>query len=399
MRPLHLAAALLALTTSSTAAPSHSHRNRACIDLDLEVSVTANNSIYDVPRVDNNIDAVDWIWDMEAWTAPSVADRIKGVRRVDDTFAISAQLCVPGSSDGSDRGRILQIATHGFGFDKTYWDADFDHGKYSYVDAALKAGYSILTYDRLGVGKSDKPDAYDVVQAPVEVEVLKEITLLARTGGLAELVRRKGRGGGGTTTTPQFEKVVLVGHSLGSAITLGVLAGHGDIVEGAVATGLIPTGELGSIGVRSFGLEHAESHDRARFQGRGSGYLVQATESNLQQIFFKKGDFDKRVLRYGAQIKETGTVGEFLSLGAVASQAAPEYSGPVLFALAEYDFATCAGNCTGAYDLETIKHDLLPGASDVRVHIQPGSGHGLTLHLNATGHYQAIFDYLGGQGL
>jgi hypothetical protein len=42
---------------------------------------------------------------------------------------------------------------------------------------------------------------------------------------------------------------------------------------------------------------------------------------------------------------------------------------------------------------------LYPKAKNVQVHIQPDSGHGLTLHTNATGHFQVIMNYLDANGL
>ncbi|KAL2859619.1 Alpha/Beta hydrolase protein [Aspergillus pseudodeflectus] len=385
------ATALLALTNTASAAPSN-NRGRSCVTFDIAVPVTAENSIYETPRVDSNIDAVDWIWDLETWTSPNITERIKGVKKVQDTFSINAQLCVP-KDKKADKSGILQIATHGFAFDKQYWDSEIEPEKYSYVDAALKAGYSILTYDRLGVGKSSKPDAYEVVQGPVELEILKELTVRARSGDLAKSIKGK------HADIPDFEKIVLVGHSLGSAVTIGVLSKYGEIVDGAISTGLITQGKLGQTGQSAFGLEHAKTHDKTRFGDRGSGYLVQATLSNVQQIFFKKGHFDEKLLKYGEKIKETGTIGEFLSLGSVLATPALNYKGPLLFALAEYDFGTCSGDCKGSYDYDAIRNDMFPAASDVEVHIQEGSGHALTMHHNATGHFEAIFGYLDAKGL
>lgn len=38
-----------------------------------------------------------------------------------------------------------------------YWQPTFHHArKYSFVDAAIAAGYSVLNYDRIGVGSSSK---------------------------------------------------------------------------------------------------------------------------------------------------------------------------------------------------------------------------------------------------
>lgn len=38
-----------------------------------------------------------------------------------------------------------------------YWDVEIHSEEYSYVDSALRHGYSILTYDRLGTGILPKP--------------------------------------------------------------------------------------------------------------------------------------------------------------------------------------------------------------------------------------------------
>ncbi|KAL4746820.1 Alpha/beta hydrolase fold-1 [Aspergillus terricola var. indicus] len=277
------------------------------------------------------------------------------------------------------------IASH------SYWDAELHPDKYSYVDATLNAGYSILTYDRLGVGRSDKPDAYEIVQVPVEAEILKELAVLARSGALAEQAS--------SIQVPSFDKVVLVGHSYGSGLTIAVLANYPSLADGAVSTGLIPNAQFGAAGQRAFGLEYASASNPSRFSDRGSGYLVQGTESSLQQIFFKNGFFEPELLKYANSIKETGTAGEFVSFSAALAMPATGFKGPILFALAEYDMGTCLGYCKGTYNLTSLRDEIFPRADDVSVHLQPGSGHALTMHVNATGHYDAIFAYLGEHGL
>jgi hypothetical protein len=81
---------------------------------------------------------------------------------VGGTWSIGATLCVP-----NERTVPLgvQIATHGVGFDRSYWD--FAPG-YSYADVAARYGYVTFFYDRLGVGTSSKPDAIQTVQAPLK---------------------------------------------------------------------------------------------------------------------------------------------------------------------------------------------------------------------------------------
>lgn len=108
------AAALLALAKSSLASPLHSRR--PCIDFQLPVAVEATQSVLDVPRVDNNIDAVKFIWNLETWSSPNLTERVKGEVQVKQTFLIGARLCVP---EHGHKKNTLHIATHGGGFAKS----------------------------------------------------------------------------------------------------------------------------------------------------------------------------------------------------------------------------------------------------------------------------------------
>ncbi|KAF4497072.1 alpha beta-Hydrolase [Fusarium agapanthi] len=187
------------------------------------------------------------------------------VLTVHGTYSISAQLCIPADGKKSD---VLQIATHGFGFDQRYWDPELKPEEYSHVDAALAKGYSILTYDRLGTGKSSKADGYNEVQLGLQI----------------------------TGKRPQKafydykpEKVVHIGHSFGSATTSGLLSLHGNLSDGAILTGFLPNNQRG-------------------------------------KIFLKKGSFEVEALEYAEKTKQTGTVGE-LSSGMIG-QPVTEFKGP-----------------------------------------------------------------------
>lgn len=117
MKDLHFSAsvALMMFTRHSEALAPAAPLSKQCIQLEVPLLITANNSRFDLPRVDNNIDAVDWVWDLTTWSHQSETGRATGVIPVNDTFTISAQLCVPPQGAKAD---VLQIATHGIGFDK-----------------------------------------------------------------------------------------------------------------------------------------------------------------------------------------------------------------------------------------------------------------------------------------
>lgn len=76
---------------------------------------------------------------------------------------------------------------------------------------------------------------------------------------------------------------------------------------------------------------------------------------------------------------------------------ATEFTGPVQFMEAEYDFLICGGDC---HDWnQTIIDATYLNAKDVEVYLQPGTGHGLTNHRNASLGYQVTFDFLSRNGL
>jgi hypothetical protein len=87
-----------------------------CVQLEVPVPVIATNYHYAMPRVDSNIDAIDWTVNVTTWSSPSASERVTGPVPVNRTFSISAQLCVP--SRKGTKADVLQIATHGLGFDK-----------------------------------------------------------------------------------------------------------------------------------------------------------------------------------------------------------------------------------------------------------------------------------------
>jgi alpha-beta hydrolase superfamily lysophospholipase len=211
-----------------------------------------------------------------------------------------------------------------------YWDVEVKPDQYSYVNAALSEGYSIFTYDRLGTGASDKPDAYDIVQTTVQVEILRQLTSLARAG---KLVRSSKKISGSSASvlgryTPS--KIIHVGHSFGSVATIGLLTQDGAASDGAIITGFLYNDQLAGASVATWGFEFARQNDPVLFGDRPSGYIVQATKSNTQISFLKEGSFEPALLDYAWKIRQPNSVSEFVSIGEVLFKPAPDFKGPIL---------------------------------------------------------------------
>ncbi len=218
-----------------------------------------------------------------------------------------------------------------------YWDVELRPDEYSYVDAAVKKGYSILTYDRLGTGKSEKPDAYDIVQIPTEVEILAGLTKLARNGKLISSSKVLSTTSSSKAATSHFlfqpSRVVQVGHSFGSFLIAAMLARYGNLTDGAILTGFLLTKGLYTIDVLHYDHEFARQHDPSRFGEYPSGYFVLTTESCLQKLFFRKGAFEQELLTYTERMKQPEAVGEYASEGTSPLSPALEFRGPVQVSL------------------------------------------------------------------
>lgn len=222
------------------------------------------------------------------------------------------------------------------------WDVQVDIGAdgemYSYLDAAIHKGYSVLTYDRLGTGESDKPDAYDIVQIPTEVEILAGLTKLARSGKLISSSKLLAATNNNTAVTDyQPSKIVHIAHSFGSALTANFLELYGNLSDGALLTGFLLNPHLGSIDVSRFNHDFAREYDPVRFADYGSGYFVLESKDDLQKLFFREGSFDPKLLDYNDMVKQPEAVGEYVSQADFALDTpAIGFKGPVLVSISTF---------------------------------------------------------------
>jgi pimeloyl-ACP methyl ester carboxylesterase len=229
-----------------------------------------------------------------------------------------------------------------------YWDVEIRPEEYSYLDAAISQGYSVLTFDMIGTGKSDKPNAYTTVQLEVQIEILAGLTELARSGELISSSTILSSTGGTPIVNFQPSQIVHVGHSYGSFIMAGMLEKYGSISDAAIMTGFYLTNQLGTVDVAHFNHEYAAQHDPERFGGYGSGYFVLTSESTLQELFLRKGGFEPDVLTYLETIKQPEGIALYPSGDTYMLAPAMDFRGPVMvswtsrseFAVANDDFNT-----------------------------------------------------------
>ena len=130
------------------------------------------------------------------------------IRRKQTPVSKHAACCLPVPSHLKPCIRIRQCSYVGY----SYWDLPYNSCNYSYIDVAVdKYGFSTLSIDRLGIGKSSTADPLHVVQVPAELSAIYELTKMLRRGSLPHVPKA-------------FSKVVHVGHSLGSILSYNLAA-------------------------------------------------------------------------------------------------------------------------------------------------------------------------------
>ncbi|KAH0840434.1 hypothetical protein AYO21_03070 [Fonsecaea monophora] len=298
------------------------------------------------------------------------------------TFNISAEYCIPAKP--GPKASTLHLLTHGIGFNRSYWDfylpSKPNDAQYSYINSATGAGYSTLSWNRLGIVPSTLADPYTEIQSLVELAVLVSLTTLVRAGNISQV--------------PVPDKVVHVGHSYGSELSASLASVAPDLTDGVVLTGYSAIGNYSTFFVANTALHLASTNQPKRFPNStySNGFLTWPDKYGNQYSFFQYPFFDPAVLDQAEATKFPFTFGEFLTMTALPL-AAPNFTGPVLYLGSEADLIFCASNCTGLFGPDSAAVQSFSGSSSVETYLQPDVGHGLNLHHNATGAYNVILDW------
>lgn len=135
--------------------PSDSVAN--CVAYQIPLTVTSENLVLNITKFKDNFDLITFLQELSAKNAAATFDPIaKTMVNVTEDVAIAATFCSPKNPSNKDREAIVLVTSSGLAYDSRYWDSTFEPSKYSFVEAAVGQGYSVLNYDRLGVGQSEK---------------------------------------------------------------------------------------------------------------------------------------------------------------------------------------------------------------------------------------------------
>lgn len=287
------------------------------------------------------------------------------------TELLYGQLCHPSRGPS----RTVQILLHGYTYNHDYWSAPVG-ALYDYVAVATSAGYSTFAVDRLGsIGRSSRP-------------LSATVTLFSNAVNLHDVVQAAR-----SVTLPggPYEKVVTVGHSLGS-MTAWTEAHLFNDVDGIIATGAAhPLGN--AQGMLTNTVPALTDARLAPYVGLDAGYTTTAPGSR-GPLFYRLENADPAVIAYDEATKGVGTATELSTLAGYES-ATLTLTAPVLQVIGQYDALFCAQagkgavtDCSTDQSFAATERLFFPLVQDYESFVQVGSGHDNNLHLSAMTWYQ-----------
>jgi pimeloyl-ACP methyl ester carboxylesterase len=285
-------------------------------------------------------------------------------------YSVAGRLCRPRGQHAS----TIQVLLHGSTYSRAYWDLPGAPRRYSYVDAATEAGYATLNLDRIGVGLSDRPPAAEVT-VEANAFVAHQIVTALRGGAC---------GGDGPIDA---ERVVLVGHSLGSSIAALEAATYAD-VDGVILSGILHNAgpELAGFGA----LLHPAQLD-PRTVGAPPDYFT--TLPGARPAFYALADAAPSIIAKDEATKQTVTAAELATFGDGLGVTADIHV-PVLVAVGDNDLLFCSAPACSASGTLAAEPAFYAPDSGVETYALPGAGHSINLHENASQWFDVANDWV-----
>ncbi|GAA1958692.1 alpha/beta hydrolase [Amycolatopsis minnesotensis] len=279
-------------------------------------------------------------------------------------------LCVP---DGG--ASTVHVLVPGGTYNSSYWDIGYQPEIRSYRQAMNRAGYATLALDRLGTGASSIP-----------LSVL--LTTITEAFTVHDVIQQLKSGERG----PRFAKVVLGGHSYGSAIAIVEAATFHD-VDGVLITGLAHRVNLGGA-IPVFTSMYPAVLD-PKFAGavRDPAYITSLPGSRYS-LFHQPGPKVPGAIAFDEATKDTSVHTQALDLFAlgVITPYSALIDKPVMIALGQ-DPVFCgllATDCSSANGIKRTELPYYSPAADLHTYALSGYGHAINYAPNAPDYFRAV---------
>lgn len=288
---------------------------------------------------------------------------------------VHGKLCLPAAGTPT---RSVQLLVHGGTYNSQYWDLPYDNGSYSYQRDMARRGLATFAIDLLGSGRSSQP-ASALVTGTSQAMIVHQVIEQLRDGQVLGA---------------RFDRIVLVGHSMGSGVTAEEAAVYHD-VDGVILTGMSHSMNLvGLTNIFVQGVRPALMDPVLSQRHSDPGYVT--TMPGTRQLFSAPGQIDPGVLAADEATKDQvpATVVPDLLPVAFTSPMTRLITVPVLIADGDRDSLFCAFHCSSTADLLQSEAPFFSAAAGLEVYLLPGAGHSLALAVDAADYRTAVADWL-----
>jgi pimeloyl-ACP methyl ester carboxylesterase len=318
--------------------------------------------------------------------APANADDATTCRDVDVpvTLALLLRTTMHGTlcSPASPRENTVIVLVPGGTYNSSYWNFPWHPDVYNFRQAMNSAGYSTFTLDRLGTGESARlPSllATTTTQATAVHQVIQGL--------------RSGQVGGN-----RFGKVVLGGHSLGSAIAI-IEAGTFRDVDAVLLTGFAHQFNVeGAAGLFVNSMHPVLGDPVLGGKGYDPTYLT-TRPGTRDDYFLRMSTTEPRVAELDELFKDVlspAEAADAAALGAVAPSTAL-INVPVLVVNGDADVVMCSplfDNCASAERMRRLELAYYAASPCLRTFLLPGAGHAVNLAMNTRVYHQRVRAWL-----
>jgi pimeloyl-ACP methyl ester carboxylesterase len=300
--------------------------------------------------------------------------------RVPVTVAGTAQtmygrLCAPQGA------KTVQVLIPGGTYNNSYWDISYTPETRSFRQAMNKAGYATLAVDRLGTGNSSKP-----------------LSALVTAGAQASAVHQVIQ-----TLRPRFSKVIVGGHSIGSAMAM-IEAGTFHDVDGVLVTGM--THRMNLITVLPVMANMIPAPLDLKFLGKtlDLGYLTTAPGTRYK-AFHSPGPNVQAATALDESTKDVFAATESVDTILLTNVLIPFtklINVPVVIVVGDGDSHFCGSplgsDCSSAAALRESESAFFAPEAQLKTYVLNSYGHSINYAPNAPDYHQVVTDWARGIG-
>jgi len=270
----------------------------------------------------------------------------------------------------------IDVLTPGSTYTSEYWMWPQNPSLYSYADKTLESGRAVLTYDRIGSGKSSRPVSTDVT-VTVDSYILNQVVQKAHQMGYTE--------------------VNSIGHSYGSGIAVREAATYHDVSR-VVLTGYLHTASNPAV---LSGNYPANQDPMFASLGLDNGYLT--SKPGVRGASLYSSSASANVIAYDEAHKNLTTatgLGSYIADKAApaATSLAKDINVPVLSIAGAEDYIFCFNpsvlNCSDVTAMQAHEGAFYSGASSFTYKVVANTGHDIALHPSAKDSYKTINNWL-----